>query len=72
VQGVALVGSLIMPHNIYLHSALVQTRRLEAACDAEKRDALRYIKIESALSLGVRPSPDRAVLSGAVLCLTPC
>jgi Mn2+/Fe2+ NRAMP family transporter len=25
-QAVALVGSLIMPHNIYLHSALVQVR----------------------------------------------
>jgi Mn2+/Fe2+ NRAMP family transporter len=27
-QAVALVGSLIMPHNIYLHSALVQVRLL--------------------------------------------
>lgn len=27
-QAVALVGSLIMPHNIYLHSALVQVSSL--------------------------------------------
>lgn len=32
-QAVALVGSLIMPHNIYLHSALVQTRQLQRQDD---------------------------------------
>lgn len=47
------MGSLIMPHNIYLHSALVQTRKLPTGCAASKREALMYFGIESALSLGV-------------------
>ncbi|EFJ51763.1 hypothetical protein VOLCADRAFT_56724, partial [Volvox carteri f. nagariensis] len=50
---VALLGSLIMPHNIYLHSALVQTRRLGSDAPGAKREALTYFGIESALSLVV-------------------
>lgn len=50
-QAVALVGSLIMPHNIYLHSALVQTRQLRRQDDQHKQEALVYYGIESALSL---------------------
>lgn len=50
-QAVALVGSLIMPHNIYLHSALVQTRALRNEDEQHKREALVYYGIESALSL---------------------
>ncbi|GLC38536.1 hypothetical protein PLESTB_001736900 [Pleodorina starrii] len=50
---VALMGSLIMPHNIYLHSALVQTRKLGSSHPAAKREALTYFGIESALSLVV-------------------
>ena len=54
MQAVALVGSLIMPHNIYLHSALVQSRQaLSVSGDAAKREAMRYFGIESALSLTV-------------------
>eukprot|EP00878_Enallax_costatus_P009171 GHUV01009586.1.p1 GENE.GHUV01009586.1~~GHUV01009586.1.p1 ORF type:complete len:419 (+),score=81.59 GHUV01009586.1:440-1696(+) len=50
-QAVALVGSLIMPHNIYLHSALVQTRALRNEDEHHKREALVYYGIESAMSL---------------------
>ncbi|KAG2491205.1 hypothetical protein HYH03_010415 [Edaphochlamys debaryana] len=50
---VALMGSLIMPHNIFLHSALVQTRQLGSDRPAAKREALLYFGIESALSLVV-------------------
>ncbi|WIA40896.1 hypothetical protein OEZ86_004557 [Tetradesmus obliquus] len=50
-QAVALVGSLIMPHNIYLHSALVQTRALRHDDEAHKKEALVYYGLESALSL---------------------
>ena len=28
---VAILGATVMPHNLYLHSALVQTRRIGAA-----------------------------------------
>lgn len=50
-QAVALVGSLIMPHNIYLHSALVQTRQLRRQDDQHRQEALVYYGIESGLSL---------------------
>ena len=50
-QAVALVGSLIMPHNIYLHSALVQSRQLRRQDDAHRQEALVYYGIESGLSL---------------------
>eukprot|EP00798_Chlamydomonas_sp_ICE-L_P021091 gene21091-27978_t len=48
---VALFGSNIMPHNIYLHSALVQSRKLLTTTTATKKEALNYFCIESALSL---------------------
>ncbi|GBF91787.1 metal transporter-like [Raphidocelis subcapitata] len=50
-QAVALLGSLLMPHNLFLHSALVQTRALRAPDDAHRREALAYFGLESALSL---------------------
>lgn len=43
-----------MPHNLYLHSALVQTRRLRAPGEGHRREALAYFGLESALSLAVR------------------
>lgn len=52
-QAVALLGSLLMPHNLYLHSALVQTRRLRAPDESHRREALAYFSLESALSLAV-------------------
>jgi manganese transport protein len=39
-----------MPHNLYLHSALVQTRRI-GKTEAEKRTACRYNFIDSAIAL---------------------
>eukprot|EP00775_Hariotina_reticulata_P007643 gene7643-7845_t len=50
-QAVALVGSLIMPHNIYLHSALVMSRPLQRNDEQHKREALVYYGIESGMSL---------------------
>jgi len=47
----ALVGSLLMPHNIYLHSALVLSRKDYTTGDAKKREAVKYFSIESAISL---------------------
>eukprot|EP00200_Dunaliella_tertiolecta_P001465 CAMPEP_0202349806 /NCGR_PEP_ID=MMETSP1126-20121109/7141_1 /ASSEMBLY_ACC=CAM_ASM_000457 /TAXON_ID=3047 /ORGANISM="Dunaliella tertiolecta, Strain CCMP1320" /LENGTH=524 /DNA_ID=CAMNT_0048941671 /DNA_START=172 /DNA_END=1746 /DNA_ORIENTATION=- len=47
---VALFGSLIMPHNIYLHSALVQNRNLVPSV-RDKREAMDYFRIESGASL---------------------
>lgn len=43
-----------MPHNLYLHSALVQTRALRAPDEGHRREALAYFGLESALSLMAR------------------
>jgi manganese transport protein len=45
-----IIGATVMPHNLYLHSGLVQTRAFGTS-DADKREALRYASIDSALAL---------------------
>jgi manganese transport protein len=45
-----IIGATVMPHNLYLHSAIVQTRAYGEAIE-EKRAALRYATIDSTLAL---------------------
>ncbi len=47
---IGIVGATVMPHNLYLHSALVQTRRI-GRTDAAKRSACRYNLIDSVVAL---------------------
>jgi len=47
---IAILGATVMPHNLYLHSALVQTRRIGTS-DAERRTACRYNLLDSAIAL---------------------
>jgi manganese transport protein len=47
---ITIVGATVMPHNMYLHSALVQTRHIGQNEDA-KRAACRYNLIDSAVAL---------------------
>ncbi|KAJ2158248.1 hypothetical protein GGF46_003925 [Coemansia sp. RSA 552] len=54
VQAVGIVGAVIMPHNLFLHSALVGTRRIKragAARLASIREANFYTTLESAVAL---------------------
>lgn len=53
LQAVGIIGAIIMPHNLYLHSALVKSRQIDRSKSAEVRDANRYVAIESAIALGV-------------------
>jgi NRAMP (natural resistance-associated macrophage protein)-like metal ion transporter len=46
-----LVGCVIMPHNIYLHSALVLTRKINMKNKNEIKEAYIYNTIESAFAL---------------------
>uniref|UniRef100_A0A7S1VBS6 Natural resistance-associated macrophage protein n=1 Tax=Sexangularia sp. CB-2014 TaxID=1486929 RepID=A0A7S1VBS6_9EUKA len=48
---VGLIGAVIMPHNIYLHSALVQSRKVDRKSASKVRDANVYFAIESAIAL---------------------
>lgn len=52
-QAVSLVGAVIMPHNIYLHSALVQSRDIDRRNVAKVAEANFYYKIESTIALAV-------------------
>lgn len=42
-----------MPHNLYLHSALVKSRRVDNRNREETKDANRYVLIESSIALFV-------------------
>ena len=42
-----------MPHNLYLHSSIVQTRKFEQT-PAGKREAIKFATIDSTLALDVR------------------
>ena len=45
-----IIGATVMPHNLYLHSAIVQTRAY-GTTGPEKREALRFATIDSTLAL---------------------
>ncbi|NWS77925.1 NRAM2 protein, partial [Crotophaga sulcirostris] len=52
-QAVGIVGAVIMPHNMYLHSALVKSRQVNRANKREVREANKYFFIESCIALFV-------------------
>jgi manganese transport protein len=47
-----ILGATVMPHVIYLHSALMQNR-IPARDDAEKRELLRFQRIDVTLAMGI-------------------
>ncbi|EIE81843.1 hypothetical protein RO3G_06548 [Rhizopus delemar RA 99-880] len=52
VQAVGMVGCVIMPHNMFLHSALVMSRHLgKNPSEKKKKEANFYFAIESTLAL---------------------
>ncbi|MBV9406753.1 MAG: Nramp family divalent metal transporter, partial [Acidobacteriaceae bacterium] len=58
---VGIFGATVMPHNLYLHSALVQTRRI-GDTKAETRQACRYNLIDSTLALNGALFVNAAIL----------
>ncbi|XP_052466453.1 natural resistance-associated macrophage protein 2 [Carassius gibelio] len=52
-QAVGIVGAVIMPHNIYLHSALVKSRDINRGNKKEVKEANKYYFIESSIALFV-------------------
>jgi manganese transport protein len=47
---IGILGATVMPHNLYLHSSIVQTRRFEQT-SAGKREAIRFGTLDSTLAL---------------------
>jgi len=52
-QAVGVVGAIIMPHNFYLHSALVKSRKVDRKNKSAVKEANMYYFIESAIALGI-------------------
>lgn len=46
-----LIGSVLMPHNLYLQSALVQTREIDRKNKVEVKESIIYFNAETAISL---------------------
>ena len=47
---IGILGATVMPHNLYLHSSIVQTRAFERT-DAGKKMAIRFATIDSTVAL---------------------
>jgi manganese transport protein len=47
---IGILGATVMPHNLYLHSSIVQTRAF-ATDERGKREALRYATFDSTVAL---------------------
>src|SRR5580693_208336 len=58
---VAILGATVMPHNLYLHSALVQTRRIGRTI-SERREACRFNLIDSFIALNGAMLVNAAIL----------
>jgi len=47
---IGILGATVMPHNLYLHSSIVQTRKFEQT-PVGKREAIKFATIDSTLAL---------------------
>ena len=52
-QAVGVVGCVITPHNVFLHSALVQSRKIDPNKKDRVQEALNYYSIESSVALSI-------------------
>ncbi len=60
---IGILGATVMPHNLYLHSSIVQTRNF-GQDSAGKREAIKYATIDSTLALLIA-----FFINGAILVL---
>ena len=58
---IGILGATVMPHNLYLHSSIVQTRAFGSGI-RDKREALRFAVIDSNLALGIALFINAAIL----------
>ena len=58
---IGILGATVMPHNLYLHSSIVQTRNFEKNSEG-KRSAIFFATIDSTLSLGIAFFINAAIL----------
>lgn len=58
---IGILGATVMPHNLYLHSSIVQTRAFGTE-PKQKREALRFAVFDSTLALGFALFINAAIL----------
>src|SRR5271165_781913 len=58
---VGIIGATVMPHNLYLHSALVQSRQLQKD-EPSIRSAIRFNSIDSVVALSIAFFVNAAIL----------
>jgi len=58
---IGILGATVMPHNLYLHSAVVQTRRYEESASG-KREAIKFATIDSTGALLLALFVNAAIL----------
>ncbi len=58
---IGILGATVMPHNLYLHSSIVQTRRVGSG-SAARRDAIRLSTIDTLVSLTLALMVNAAIL----------
>src|SRR5947207_8692172 len=58
---IGIIGATVMPHNLYLHSSLVQTRRFDTT-DKGIWSAIKYNIIDSAIALNAAFFVNSAIL----------
>jgi manganese transport protein len=56
-----ILGATVMPHNLYLHSSIVQTRDV-GATDSAKREAIRFATFDSTVALTFALFVNSAIL----------
>jgi manganese transport protein len=61
---IGIIGATVMPHNLYLHSSTVQTRRI-AATDAGRAEALKFAAIDVVIALLFAFVVNAAILATA-------
>jgi manganese transport protein len=58
---IGILGATVMPHNLYLHSSIVQTRAFGQVAN-HRREAIRYAVLDSTLALGFALFINAAIL----------
>lgn len=58
---IGILGATVMPHNLYLHSSIVQTRAY-VRDDAGRRQAIRWATVDSTIALTLAMAVNAAIL----------
>ncbi|MEO0312427.1 MAG: hypothetical protein RIQ89_2084 [Bacteroidota bacterium] len=58
---IGIIGATVMPHNLYLHSSLVQTRKYDRSDEGIKK-AIKYNIMDSAIALNLALFVNAAIL----------